>query len=166
MTDQIVDEPTQESSPESGTQKTSEVEDEDVSKKKPQKKRAKGRAKKKAPKKKAKVKYNTDIHSETGAMQLQELLYYRLVVAEQQIKIQERDLHIAKTQVKEFQVNANAQLATLQSKVKENSVSLQNARMGYIEVVRDVEQETGLSLKDWAVDDERILRPVEKEGAS
>ena len=110
--------------------------------------------------------YNVDVHPETGVMQLQELYFLRLINAEQRIKIGERDLHIARAGVKDFQTQANVQLQSLQNKVKETKESLQSQKTLYISEVKAVEEATGLVLKDWTVDDDRILRPIEKEKQS
>ena len=107
--------------------------------------------------------YNVEVHPETGVMRLPELHYCRLVIAEQKIKIQEKDLQLAKAQVKDFQTQANLQLQGLQAKVKEISDLLNNAKAAYFGEVRAVEEETKLALKDWTIDDDRILRPIEKE---
>lgn len=117
-------------------------------------------------KKKAKPVYNTDIHPDTGVMQLQELLYYKLITAEQQVKLMERDVHIAKSQARDFQASANQQLMVFQEKIKEKASALENAKVFHIQTVNAIEKETGLSLKDWAIDDERVLRPIEKQESS
>lgn len=113
-------------------------------------------------KKKAPV-YNVDVHPDTGAMRLPELHYLRLVNAEQKIKITDRDLQIAKSKVNEFQIHASNQLQQLQARVKETSNSLFIQKTSYMDEVKAVEDATGLDLKDWTIDDDRILRPVESK---
>lgn len=116
-------------------------------------------------KKKTKPVYNTDVHPDTGVMQLQELLYYRLITAEQNVKIMERDVHIAKSQAKDFQTSANQQLMVLQEKIKERVNGLEKAKAFHYQTVNAIEKETGLTLKDWAIDDERVLRPLKGESS-
>lgn len=108
-------------------------------------------------------KYDIEVHPETGAMLLPEIHYYRLVVAEQQIKIRDRDLEIAKARLRDFQAQANIQLQSLQAKVKEASNLLNESKASYFMEVQVVEDATKLDLKDWMIDDDRILRPVEKK---
>lgn len=122
--------------------------------------------KRKPPKKKSEPEYNVEIHPETGAMQLQELYFLRLMNAEQKIRISERDLQIARSQVKDFQAHANNQLQILQNKVREISAILNSNRVEYLNEVKLVEEDTKLSLKDWTIDDDRILRPIEKKPPS
>jgi len=109
------------------------------------------------------VEYNVEKHPDTGAMRLQELYYLRLLAAEQTVKIYERDLQIAQANVREFQTNANAQLQALQNKVKEINTMLYNSKVLYKNEVDQVEAVTKLSLREWTVDDDRILRPLEKQ---
>ena len=78
------------------------------------------------------------------------------------IRITERDVQIAKAQVKDFQTQANNQLQLLQTKVKEASSQLLANKAAYMGEVKSIEGATGLSLKDWTVDDDRILRPIEE----
>lgn len=139
-----------------------EAEEEFVPVKEPKKRktRKKGASKrKKAPK----SEYNVEVHPETGVMQLPELHYCKLIIAEQRIKIQERDLQIAKAHVKDFQIQSNAQMQSLQARVKEASSLLMAARASYLAEAKFVEDETGLTLKDWTIDDDRILRLIEPE---
>lgn len=123
----------------------------------------KAKSKKPATKRKRKKTYNVEKHPETGAMVLQELHYLRLMRAEQAVIIRERDLHIAKSNVKEFQMNANTQLQKLQEKVKETTQDLYNLKVAYMSTVNLVEKDTGLSLKEWTIDDDRLLRPIEEK---
>ena len=132
-------------------------------KKKASSKKKKASAKKSIRKKKVKPEYNVDYHPETGVMVLQELYYYRLINAEQRIKILDRDLQLAKLGARDFQTQANIQLQALQDKTREVSNSLNTARAEYVAEVKLVEDATGLSLKDWTIDDERVLRPIEKQ---
>lgn len=153
----------------------SEMEDfvpvvEPVRKRKPSAKRKSKVVAKKSSKKRKVAKeerqYNIDKDEETGVMKLQERHFYRLIIGEQKIKLQERDLQIAKSALKDFQIQVNAQIQTLQAKIKECSNLLRGAQAEYWVEVRSVEEATGLALKDWTIDDDRTLRPIEKEESS
>ena len=142
------------------------IEEESVPKKKSRSKTKRSTKPKVKRKRKKEPTYNVDHHPETGAMQLQELLYLRLMNAEKSIRIVERDVQIAKTTVKDFQLQANNQLQILQTKVKEAVDALQVKKVAYMNEVNAIESETGLSLKEWTIDDDRILRPIEESSST
>lgn len=139
---------------------------EPVKKKKARGKKGTKKGSKKASKVEKKEEYKVDKDPETGVMLLPEMHYYRLVIAEQKIKIQERDLRIAKAALKDFQTQVNTQLMGFQSRIKELSQGLEIVKTEYLAEARIVEIATGLSLKDWTIDDDRVLRPIEEKSPS
>lgn len=154
-----------------------DVKDEPVAPKK--KVAAKRRGRKAAPEKRKAKEKPVEYMGETlngvefddeGRLRLKEQYYYALTVAEQQAKICERDLEVARLKEIAYRKEIDSrlppevqrELAARAGAVQEANTKLAVARKQYRDEAKSVEEATGLVLKKWLVDDMRRMRHVDK----
>lgn len=105
-----------------------------------------------------------------GRLRLKETYYAALTMAEQQAKLCEKDLELARLKEAAYRKEIESRLppdvqremANLAGKVQEANGKLAIARNQYREEARTVMDETGLELKKWLIDDMRVMRLIEK----
>lgn len=105
-----------------------------------------------------------------GRLRLLEKYYSILTMAEQEAKICERDLEIARLKEAAYRREIESRLpeevqrqfASLAATVQEANGKLAVARKQYRDEALGVEEETGLKLKKWLIDDLRRMRHVDK----
>jgi hypothetical protein len=105
-----------------------------------------------------------------GRLRLKEGYYTSLTLAEQAAKICERDLEIARLKEASYRREVESRLppevqremANLAGKVQEANHKLAVARKQYRDEAVSIQEETGLELKQWLIDDMRRMRHVDK----
>ena len=105
-----------------------------------------------------------------GRLRLKERYYSTLTLAEQNARICERDLEIARLKEASYRREIESRLppevqremANLAGKVQEANNKLAIARKQYRDEAESVQEETGLVLKKWLIDDMRRMRHVDK----
>lgn len=115
-------------------------------------------------------KYHGVEIDDEGRLRLKEHLYARLTLAEQDAKIRERELEIARLKESGYRreiesrlpLEVQREMANLAGKVQEANDKLAIARKQYRDEAQAVMDETGLRLKEWLIDDMRRMRHVEK----
>ena len=113
--------------------------------------------------------YGVEIDDD-GKLRLKEHIYATLTMAEQSAKICERDLELAKLKEIAYRkeidsrlpVDVQRELSARAAAVQEANTKLAVARRQYRDEAKSVEEETGLVLKKWLVDDMRRMRHVDK----
>lgn len=106
--------------------------------------------------------YNVDLHPETGVMLMPELLYYKLFSADLKVKLFDRELALSRTTEKDLKLQYEQALTKATAKTREVLEALRLSQHEQTQTIRLVEKETGLVLKDWVIDDQRVLRPIDK----
>lgn len=105
-----------------------------------------------------------------GRLRLKERYYSTLTLSEQNARICERDLEIARLKEASYRREIESRLppevqremANLAGKVQEANNKLAIARKQYRDEAESVQEETGLVLKKWLIDDMRRMRHVDK----
>lgn len=105
-----------------------------------------------------------------GRLQLLEKYYNTLTMAEQNARICERDLEIARLKESNYRREIESRLppevqremANLAGKVQEANTKLAVARKQYRDEAVAIQESTGLELKKWLIDDMRRMRHVDK----
>jgi hypothetical protein len=105
-----------------------------------------------------------------GRLRLKEKYYTALTLAEQQAKLCEKDLELARLKESGYRreietrlpPEVQRELANLAGKVQEANEKLAIARKQYRDEAQEVMAETGLELKKWLIDDMRRMRHVDK----
>lgn len=105
-----------------------------------------------------------------GRLRLKEKYYYALTVAEQNAKLCERDLEVARLKEMAYRKEIDSrlppdvqrELAARAGAVQEANNKLATARKQYRDEAKSIENDTGLILKKWLVDDLRRMRHVDK----
>lgn len=113
--------------------------------------------------------YGVELDAE-GRLLLQDKYYSVLTIAEQEAELRARDLEIARLKEAGFRKEIESRLppevqremANLAGKVQEANAKLAIARKKYVEESKAVQEETGLMLKKWLIDDNRRMRLIEK----